>query len=141
MGGQVCRGAIPEEAMYKLIFALIYHTNARGGGDDPRGTANMVLALFQFLHFFVYMAFALYMLGYTRKDYGAIQGFEPILYGVIALAPFYLFNSLHFKGKRMERILERYPRSRVLRPIPIILVLLLLVIPIILLATTDEIRH
>ena len=128
-------------SMYSFVFAFIYHSNARGKGDDPRGVANMVLSLFQALHFLLLLLTVLYFLGITRADYGPIRDLDPILYGIILLLPFYIFNSFYFKGKRMENVLKKYDRKRVYKLVNIIILISLLVLPIVLLAATSEVRH
>ena len=127
--------------MYNLVFAFIYHLNSRGRGDDPRGVANMVLSLFQFLHFFLILSISIYFWGLTRNDFSQLSGASPAIYGIVSLLPFYIFNSVYYKGKRVERVVNRYDQKRVFELKNIILIILLFILPIILLAVTSEIRH
>ena len=127
--------------MYNLVFALIYHLNARGKGDNPRVAACMVLSLFQGLHFLSISIIILYFGGITRSSFSQISGVSPLIYGFVLLFPFYLLNLYYYKGKRLEEVLHRYSPQRTFRPINILLVILFYVSPIILLGTTAEMRN
>ncbi len=127
--------------MYSLIFAFFYHLNSRGKGDDPRGVANMVLSLFQFLHFFTILSVVLYFIGMTRDDFSQISGASPAIYGIISLLPFYVFNLIYFKGLRLEQILYKFDQSRTMKIKNILFVTTVFILPIVFLALTEDLRH